>query len=130
MLITCYNNNIWGLNKIYYFLSVYFYFLNAATRTFKITYVSHIIFLLDRVAIENTSNPKERGMVNGCGGRENRGLIIIKSSDPETASWNSYSISFQFCLYVPPLKAGQGESYCTQFCNLLLYNHHKHLCIH
>lgn len=31
---------------------------------FKIIYVAHIIFLLDRVFIEDTGNPKEGGRVN------------------------------------------------------------------
>ena len=44
-----------------------------------------LTFLLDRIAVENTSNPKKRGRVNGFGGRENRGLIIVKSSHAEIA---------------------------------------------
>lgn len=48
-------------------LPLSFHFLNVATRIFKITYVSHIIFLLDKVVIENTGNPKEGGSVNACG---------------------------------------------------------------
>lgn len=66
------------LSKIKYLkkiiLSVSFYFLNVATRTFKITCVSHIIFLLGRV-IKNTDDPK--------GGSEGK-TQIVKSYYPET----------------------------------------------